>query len=133
MRPALLSLFALVGVGAATWVVPTPVAAQVQDRILDVYGDDPCPSSNGQEIVVCKRHPRNDQFRIPQALRSSEPAPQALGGGALAAVQTTGGTGAQIQSCNAIGAGVNAGCLQKETDAWKAEKNAEKQAEGSIP
>ncbi len=133
MRPPLLTLIALLGIGAATWAVPTPSRAQVRDQVLDVYGDDPCPASNGQEIVVCVHHPRNEQFRIPQSLRESEAAPQALGGTALAAVQSTGGTGAQIQSCNAIGAGVNAGCLQKETDAWKAQKRADAKAAATIP
>ncbi len=133
MRPQLLTLFALLGIGAATWIVPTPARAQVQDQVVTVYGNDPCPSSNGQEIVVCRRAPDRERFRIPQALRDSEAAPQALGGTALAAVQTTGGTGAQVQSCNAIGAGVNAGCLQKQTDAWKAQKRAEAKEAATIP
>ena len=133
MRVSLLTLCALVGVGAATWAVPSPVSAQVRDQVVDIYGDDPCPASNGQEILVCNRHPRNDQFRIPKALRDSEAAPQALGGTAVAAVNTTGGTGAQVQSCNAIGAGVNAGCLKKEADAWHQQKKADAAAEAAIP
>lgn len=133
MRAPLVILCGLLGVGAATWLVPTPAIAQVRDQVVDIYGDDPCPASNGQEIVVCKRHPRNDQFRIPLALRDSDPAPQALGGTAVAAVNSTGGTGAQIQSCNAIGAGVNAGCLKKEADAWHAQKKADAAAAAVIP
>ena len=133
MRAALPTLFALIAIGAATWIVPTPAAAQVQDQVVTVYGNDPCPSSNGQEIVVCRKAPESERFRIPKSLRDSEPATQSLGGTAVAAMRTTGGTGVQVQSCNAIGAGVNAGCFQKEADAWKAQKRAETQAEAGIP
>lgn len=101
--------------------------------MVTVFGDDPCPASNGQEIVICRHAARNEQFRIPQQLRESEIAPQALGGTAVAAVQTTGGTASQVQSCNAIGAGVSAGCVKKEADAWRAQQRAAKQAEAGIP
>lgn len=51
-----------------------PAAAQAADppeRIstLVVYGDDPCPRSSGDEIVVCARQPEGERYRIPKALR----------------------------------------------------------------
>jgi hypothetical protein len=113
-----------------------PAAAQTQDRIIDVYGDEKCPADNGQQIVVCRRHSKDEQFRIPKDLRDQEPAPQARGGNvnAVSAVNSTGGTGTmQVGSCNAIGAGVNAGCVKQQNAAWKAEKRAEKKAEQDIP
>ena len=44
---------------AATNGTPPP------DRIatLVVYGDDPCPRSAGDEIVVCARRPENERYR----------------------------------------------------------------------
>lgn len=133
MRQA--SLFSILAGGllGCAALAPAPVAAQVQDRVVIVYGDDKCPSSNGQEIVVCRRKPRNEQFRIPQDLREAEPDPHALGGQAVAAVNTTGGTGVQVQSCNTIGAGVTAGCLTKQTEAWKAEQRAQAKADAGVP
>lgn len=133
MRILLLTLIALTGLGAVVTVAPGPAVAQVQDRVVTIYGDDPCPASNGQEIVVCRRAPRNEQFRIPRDLRESEAPPQALGGTAVAAVNSTGGNGVQVQSCNAIGAGVNAGCFKQQADAWRAQKQAEKQELNGIP
>ena len=133
MRIPLVTLFAGAILGVASATMSIPALAQVQDRVVTVYGNDPCPSSNGQEIVVCRRAPRNDQYCIPRDLRDSEAAPQALGGTAVAAVNTTGGTGVQVQSCNAVGAGVNAGCFKKEADAWRAQKRAEKREADSIP
>ena len=58
-----------------------PVAALAQpepppERIINllVYGDDPCPQSQGDEIVVCARRPEAERYRIPKKLRE-KPAP----------------------------------------------------------
>ena len=36
---------------------------------LIVYGEDPCPQSEGEEIVVCARRPESERYRIPKKLR----------------------------------------------------------------
>jgi hypothetical protein len=36
---------------------------------LVVYGDEPCPRSGPDEIVVCARQPESERYRIPKALR----------------------------------------------------------------
>lgn len=133
MRQA--SLFSIIAGGtlALAALAPQPAMAQTQDRVIIIYGDDKCPSSGGQEIVVCSRRPEKERYRIPKDLRDEEPNPHAVGGSAVAAVNTTGGTGVQVQSCNTIGAGVTAGCLKKETDAWKAQKTADKKAQAGVP
>jgi hypothetical protein len=136
MRKLLMCVMFAASAGGFTALPAAPAAAQTQDRIIDVYGDEKCPASNGQQIVVCRRHSKDEQFRIPKDLRDQEPAPQARGGnvGAVAAVNSTGGTGTmQVNSCNAIGAGVNAGCDKQRNANWKAEKDAEKKAEQDIP
>ena len=129
---ALLASLGIATGGLLAAVAPAPAVAQVQDRIIDIYGDDKCPASNGQEIVVCRPHPEGERFRIPRDLRESE-APPTPSANAVAAVRSTGGSAAQIQSCNSIGGGVNAGCLKQQTDAWRAQKRADKAAEGDIP
>jgi hypothetical protein len=132
-----LHIVSLLGAGAIGVAALTagPVAAQVKDRVVIIYGNDKCPANNGQEIVVCKRAPETERFRIPKDLRDAEPTPQAAGGNAnaLNAVATTGGTGVQVQSCNAIGAGVSAGCLTNELSNWKAQQNAQKKADAGVP
>lgn len=37
---------------------------------LIVYGDDACPESKGDEIVVCARMDEADRYRIPSSLRT---------------------------------------------------------------
>ncbi len=136
MRRLLILTLALSGAAGTQIAAPMPALAQIsQDRVVDVYGDEKCPSSNGQQIVVCRHHDIQEKYRIPKDLRDSEPAPQAAGGNtnALSAVNTTGGTGVQIQSCNAIGSGVNAGCTKSQLDNWKAQQRAQKQQEEGIP
>ena len=61
---------------------PAPPAAPVagpQDtetlKQVIVYGDDPCPQSTGDEIVVCARMPDNERYRIPPELRTDPNSP----------------------------------------------------------
>lgn len=133
-RLLLIPLVASSALGVAT-LSSGPAQAQQADRIIDIYGNDRCPASNGQQIVVCRKHPETERFRIPKDLRDTEREPQAAGGNvnAVAAVNTTGGTGVQINSCNAIGAGVNAGCTKQGLDAWKAQQRAQKKQEEGVP
>ena len=39
----------------------TPAAAQISGRVLIIYGEDACPSSDGEEIVVCVRRDENER------------------------------------------------------------------------
>lgn len=133
-RLLLIPLIASSALGVAT-LTSGPAHAQQADRIIDIYGTDRCPASNGQQIVVCRKHPETDRFRIPKDLRDQEREPQAAGGnvGAVSAVNTTGQTGVQINSCNSIGAGVNVGCTKQGLDAWKAQQRAQKKQEDGVP
>ncbi len=49
-------------------------AADPPERIstLVVYGNDPCPRSAPDEIVVCARQPESERYRIPKPLRKRE-------------------------------------------------------------
>ena len=103
-------------------VMPATAPAQVQDRVVIVYGDDPCPASNGQDIVVCRHLPKAEQFRIPKDLRETEPSATSLGWASQQ--KALAGTGANV---------VAGGCFRDQARAWKAEKVAQKKAEESVP
>lgn len=136
MRRLIFFSFAATALAGGAPLAVAPAQAQISaDRIIDIYGNEKCPASNGQQIVVCRRHPAEEQYRIPKDLRDSEQAPQRAGGNvnAVAAVNGTGQTGVQINSCNAIGAGVSAGCTKQELDNWKAQQRAQKKAEEGQP
>ena len=133
MRSLLLVALAATGTFGIAGLATRPAAAQQADRIIDIYGDEKCPSSNGQDIVVCRHHSADEKYRIPKDLREQAPASQAVGNNGLAAMQSTGATGVQVNSCNSIGAGVAVGCVKQEADAWKAGQQAQKKDEEGIP
>ena len=75
-----------------------------------VYGDDPCPPSVGDEIVVCARMPNNERYRIPQELRT-DPNSAAVQSwvNRATAIESVGAAG--INSCSPTGAGGFTGCF----------------------
>jgi hypothetical protein len=91
-------------------VLPTSeAAAQRNERVLIVYGKDPCPTSNGEEIVVCARRPENDRYRIPEELRESSKNPgAATWSERTKSIEYVGSSG--TSSCTPTGAGGWTGC-----------------------
>ena len=67
------TMFAAAIAGAA--LASPPAAAQgtaevkIDQRII--YGDEACPQSSEDTIVVCSRKPESDRYRIPDNLRDS--------------------------------------------------------------
>lgn len=86
--------------------------AQERERInqVIVYGDDPCPASTSDEIVVCARKSENERFRIPEALRGNpnDPARDSWANRAER-LEFVGRTG--IGSCSPVGSGGASGCF----------------------
>ena len=112
---ALLPLAAIIAGGLA---VAAQAQIQQQQQTGDgerrishiiVYGNDPCPRSTEEEVVVCARRPENDRFRIPEALRprtnDSDNTSWAVGAQQIEMVGRTG-----IQSCSPVGPGGFTGC-----------------------
>ncbi|MCJ8156836.1 hypothetical protein [Sphingomonas sp. LaA6.9] len=99
-------LLALVPLGAAH--------AQERERInqIVVYGDDPCPASSADEIVVCARKGENERFRIPENLRGNpnDPARDSWANHAER-LEYVGRTG--IGSCSTAGSGGASGCFNQ--------------------
>lgn len=88
---------------------------------LIVYGDDKCPESAGDEIVVCARMDEADRYRIPSNLRGdpNDPRNQAMSE-RIKAYEYVGASG--TMSCSPSGAGGFTGCGLKEIDRAYAEK-----------
>jgi hypothetical protein len=88
---------------------------------LIVYGNDKCPESTGDEIVVCARMDEADRYRIPSNLRGdpNDPRNQAMSE-RIKAYEYVGASG--TMSCSPSGAGGFTGCGLKEIDRAYAEK-----------
>lgn len=104
LAPAI--LLALVPFGGAQ--------AQEKERInqVIVYGDDPCPRSSEEEIVVCARKDENERFRIPEPLRGNTNAPESNSWVNKAQqLEYVGRSG--IGSCSPAGSGGASGCFSQ--------------------
>lgn len=98
---------AICGMAAVATSAQTP--AQDRVRQVIVYGNDPCPQSSGDEIVVCARRPDNDRYRIPETLREGERLRDGESWAARAeSLEYMGATG--INSCSTVGPGGFTGC-----------------------
>jgi hypothetical protein len=95
---------------------------------LLVYGEDACPQTNGDEIVVCSRRPEAERYRIPPKLRqkaddfSGDRGSWTSHNEALeASTRFT-----RPNSCSTVGTGGQTGCLAAALHQWYLEKQMEK-------
>ena len=132
MRAALTAAaIAAAGAAAAAFV---PAAAQLpaSERItrMVVYGDQPCPTGTGDEIIVCARRPGGERYRIPEALRDEATAddPENTSWAVHAdALEYVGRTG--IQSCSPVGPAGHTGCFEELVRAARNERARTGEAE----
>ncbi|PTD26727.1 hypothetical protein [Sphingomonas fennica] len=97
---------------AASAAMPFDVAqAQRSERVLTIYGNDKCPTSNGEEIVVCRRLDENERYRIPKDLRDSELTGNDAWNERARSFEYVGRSGAQ--SCSPVGSGGASGCMRE--------------------
>lgn len=94
--------------------LPAPAIAQAQSNIAEiiVYGNDPCPRSTDDQVVVCARRPEAERYRIPPNMRQSG-TPQQMESWAVRSksLETAGNTG--VNSCSPVGPAGYTGCLEK--------------------
>jgi hypothetical protein len=111
---------------------PAPAAAQMQNGVLYVYGNDKCPTNaDGEEIVVCVRKSEAERFRIPQELRELEVTPQNQAW-ATRAEGTLNAGQSGIGSCSAVGIGGATGCFGQAAAINKAERKQRKEAQNVL-
>ncbi len=108
---------------AAAALAAAPASAQqapAEPKISQVivYGNDPCPASTEDEIIVCARRPENDRFRIPAPLRDDDSPAGNSWANRATELQYVGRTG--IQSCSTVGPGGFTGCWQQMMNAHRA-------------
>ena len=105
--------------------LPTVASAQSEGIAeIIVYGNDPCPRSTDDQVVVCARKPESERYRIPERLRTSGPR-QVRESWANKATElsTVGSTG--INSCSPVGPGGFTGCLTQVIQQARREREEE--------
>ena len=131
MSKLMITLAASAVAGSGFLALPESAQAQ-QGNVAEiiVYGNDPCPRSTDDQVVVCARRPEAERYRIPERLRSGGP-PQAREAWANKAkvLETVGDTG--TFSCSPVGPGGYTGCLTQVIK--QARDQRRQQAEESTP
>ena len=110
-----------------------PVAALAQSGTAEVivYGNDPCPRSTDDDIVVCSRRPEEERYRIAPNLRPSGTRQERSSWANRAQdLKDVGATG--IGSCSAVGPGGSSGCLIQDINRAVRE-NDEAAEQGTAP
>lgn len=103
----------------ANTAAPDPMQRTIS---IVVYGDDPCPKNEGDEIVVCARRPESERYRIPKPLRQ-KPAPEGGPGWASQVAQMEQAGRAIIPgSCSVNGSFGFTGCTAAMIRQWFAER-----------
>jgi hypothetical protein len=124
MTRLMITLAGSAAVAAGFGAIPAPATAQADKAISEiiVYGNDPCPRSTDDQVVVCARKPEGERFRIPEKLRSGGPR-QTRDAWANKARQfeTVGSTG--TFSCSPVGPGGYTGCLTQVINQAKRERS----------
>jgi hypothetical protein len=123
----LLFPLALLATATALAAEPKSLGEPAPPRIsnLVVYGEDPCPRSSDDEIIVCARQPESDRYRIPKSLRkhkkTDEPAVSwAARTRTLDMVSKKG----LPNSCSPHGTGGQTGCMRQFLEAARLEREA---------
>jgi hypothetical protein len=130
MTRLLITLAASAAAVAGFAALPAPATAQSGNVAeIVVYGNDPCPRSTDDQVVVCARRPEAERFRIPEKLREGGP-PQARESWANKSkvLETVGDTG--TFSCSPVGPGGYTGCLTQVIN--QARQQRRQQAEDST-
>lgn len=112
---------ALLTVPAAAQEAAAPAPGGERISQLIVFGDDPCPQSTGDEIVVCARKPESDRYRIPENLRS-ETGDKEIETWTERATELQYVGRAGIGSCSPVGPGGMTGCYEELVRKARAER-----------
>ena len=116
MSKLILPLVAALASAGGFAALPAPAVAQSSDSVSEiiVYGNDPCPRSTDDQVVVCARKPESERYRIPEKLRSTgTPQQRESWANKAKMLETVGATG--INSCSPVGPAGYTGCLSQLT------------------
>jgi len=95
-----------------------------REASLVVYGEDPCPPSTDDEVVVCARRPEEERYRIPEALRERADRPAEVSWGSRSEDLENAQRDSRPGSCSVVGSGGQTGCTQELVRQWYADRRA---------
>jgi hypothetical protein len=130
---------------AALLLAPSGVLAQsdgasgrAPDRVRSVTltGDQKCPESTDEEVVVCSRINPDEQYRIPKEMRDAAevPANRSSWVNRAATIDRVGRVaGGLPDSCSPVGTGGQSGCTQMWNRLYAADKKDAERNDALVP
>jgi hypothetical protein len=116
----LLAAAALLATSAAAGAAEPP--KRVSTAV--VYGSDPCPKAEGEEVVVCARKPERERYRIPKELRhENEPLSEQSWGARTRALEEA-NRATMPNGCSPVGSYGQTGCFAQMLRQWYAARRA---------
>ncbi|MDB5689053.1 MAG: hypothetical protein JWL91_929 [Sphingomonas bacterium] len=111
-------------------------AAAPKERMstLIVFGNDPCPRSTSDEIVVCARMPESERYRVPKRFRGKRedaPAPDTWAN-RVSTLETVSRIGTP-NSCSPVGSGGQTGCYSQFLRQSRDERRQAEAEAAAIP
>jgi hypothetical protein len=129
----LVAALALLAAAPAMAQDDEPLAEAGADQVTDgapdrestilVYGDDACPPSTDNEVVVCARRPEEERYRIPRNLRRSGQRQEQAWGARVESLEEV-SRDMRPNSCSVVGTYGQSGCLQAMIRQWYSERRA---------
>ena len=124
-----MSILTAAAVLTTGFVSVPPAIAQSRTAEILVYGTDPCPRSTDDEVVVCRRLPETQRYRIAEELRSpGSPQERTAWVNQSRALQTVGATG--TNTCSPVGPGGHTGCVLQDVELARGQR--QEQAAGDV-
>ncbi|MEA3038154.1 MAG: hypothetical protein QOE79_667 [Sphingomonadales bacterium] len=120
MKRLLLPALLLLPAGGAAVAAGPPQ----RTAAVTVYGDDPCPKSTDDEIVVCARKPERERYRIPKELRHENEDLSEQSWGARTEALEEANRATMPGGCSTVGSYGQTGCRQQMLRQWYAERRA---------
>ena len=98
-------------------------SAPERESTILIYGDDACPPSTDNEVVVCARRPEEERYRIPRNLRRSGQRQEQAWGARVESLEEV-SRDMRPNSCSVVGTYGQSGCLQAMIRQWFNERRA---------
>jgi hypothetical protein len=111
-------------------------AGEAKERMstLIVFGNDPCPRSTSDEIVVCARLPESERYRVPKRFRGKrENAPAVESWANRASTLETVSRVGTPNSCSPVGSGGQTGCFSQFLRQSREERRQAEAEGAAIP
>jgi hypothetical protein len=116
---------------------PVPDAAEGPPQrmaSLIVFGNDPCPRSSGDEIIVCARLPESERYRLPKRFRGKrENAPAVESWSNRVATLESVSRAGTPNSCSPVGSGGQTGCYSQFLRQAREEQRQAKENAAGVP